>query len=148
MTGTHRVELHRGTSAAVVGLIASLLLAPLAGWQFGLPGIAAVALFAATVMASFWLANWFAANWFSAWDATAGLLALTGIRMALPLAVAVVVVIQHDRLIPVPAAVYLVPIYLAMLAAELLHPWRCRPRLGDPTVGMSRSVGSTNRGQG
>jgi hypothetical protein len=48
----------------------------------------------------------------------AGVLAATGLRMVLPLALALVLVVCGSRLAPAGTVLYLVPLYLSMLCAE------------------------------
>src|SRR3990172_12324681 len=97
------VDSRSGLPASAVTIGIATLLTPVAYLQFGLPGIGIVALFAVAVMLSVWLSTRCAAAFRGSQRATAGLLAASGIRMVLPLSVAIVIVIQADRYVPISA---------------------------------------------
>jgi len=101
-----------------------MLLAPLAGWQFGVVGTAVVAVFTIAVVASEWLSTWCAQRFARTNRAAACVLAASGIRMALPLAVVLMMVVRFRENIPVESVLYVVPLYLAMLLADVASGWR------------------------
>lgn len=99
-------------------LSTAVLIAPISYWQHGWAGVCVVAAGAATIILSFGLAAWLMKTLFRTGQATAGVLAATGLRMILPLAMVLVIVMCGSQLVPAITVLYLVPLYLSMLCAE------------------------------
>ena len=115
---------HHPIAASLVTLAAAVLLVPLAGWQFGAIGAAVVAVLAVTVVVSEWLSAWCSERFTRANRTAASLLAASGIRMALPLAAVLVIVVRFRESVPVESVLYVVPLYLAMLLTDVACGWR------------------------
>jgi hypothetical protein len=97
-------------------LAVAAVIAPLSYWQHGWPGVCVVVAEAATIIVSFWLAAWLMRVLLDAGRMTAGVLAATGLRMVLPLAL--VLVMEAGQFVPASTVLYLVPLYLSMLCAD------------------------------
>lgn len=106
----------RALPATVFTLAVAAAIAPIAYWQHGKAGLAVVAVGAVAVVLSFAMANWSPRVLSAAGRATAGVLAATGLRMVLPLALALV--LAFGQLVPARTVIYLVPLYLSMLGAD------------------------------
>lgn len=121
----------------------AMLSAPLASWQYGSAGGAAVALLAVAVILAVVISTWAEQLLTRLGRALAGILAAMGIRMVFPLAVALVMVVWGRSLVPAGAVLYVVPLYLAMLAAETRSAVRrlaVGERDGSHTNGNADSV--------
>lgn len=109
---------------------------PLAYWQYGAVGVSVVVAGAVAVIASFGSATWIVKVFSHGETSAVGVLAAAGIRMVLPLALALALVVSHGRIAPAGTVLYLVPLYLAMLAAETIavarenRAARCRRNMG------------------
>jgi hypothetical protein len=68
----------------------------------------------------------------------AGLFVTSGVRMILPLVLALGVVLAPTRLVPADAAVLVVPLYLAMVAADIWD-WVRRGAIANPRPAASPS---------
>ena len=106
----------------------SALLAPLALARLGIPGVQLLTAFAAATIASIVVAAWGEAKLARRNRLSAQLLASSGIRMALPLVLVLIVVIGQGRFGPVAAVLFAVPLYLAMLTADVLSRARKHSR--------------------
>jgi hypothetical protein len=115
-----------------------VLLSPLAVARFGAAGLGLVLLFAALIIVSQWIAARGAAALARRDHLLAGLFITSGVRMILPLALALGVVLAPTRLIPAEAAVLVVPLYLAMLAADIWD-WIRRGAITNPRPAASPS---------
>lgn len=121
--------------AVGVTLAVSVVVAPIAFWQYGGAGLTVVAAGLATIVVSFAVAGW-AVKILSARGATAsGVLAATGLRMVLPLCLALALVVGETPTLPARAVLYLVPLYLVMLCADTLFAARrCGEAQGQADV--------------
>lgn len=95
-----------------------LLAAPLAYSRYGGAGLGMVAAAAAVIVSAVWMAAWTEHHFTSRGQVLAGLLAPSGVRLALPLALAMTIVVWGRSYISPQVALYIVPLYLAMLLAE------------------------------
>jgi hypothetical protein len=127
MTTTADIHGTLRTGLAAVGM--AILLTPIAQAQFGIGGVSLVAMFTVAVIASLCIATLGAAALARRNHLLAGLFVTSGVRMILPLAVATAVVLTQGRIAPVGAVVLVVPIYLMMLAADLVQWIRRGPHL-------------------
>jgi hypothetical protein len=96
----------------------AVVLAPIAAWQFGGVGVGLLAAFAAVIAATGWFAQQAEARFARGDRPVAGLLAASGVRMAVPLVVALLFVTLGRAVAPVSAVLLLVPLYLCSLLAE------------------------------
>ncbi len=115
----------------VAGTAASLI--PVAVWLFGLPGFYLVVGFFGATVFSHWVSTWCAAIYTRAGRSVAGVLAASGIRMAMLLIVALLMVLLGRQYVPVQSVLLMVPLYLSIVFSELVSP--CRRRLADAGTG-------------
>lgn len=94
------------------------LLAPIAYAQFGVQGVVVIASFALAIAFSVLISAWGASKVAQRNPLLASLFASSGVRMVAPLVLVLIVVLTNGRLAPVATAYYVVPLYLAMLAAD------------------------------
>jgi hypothetical protein len=121
----------RGSLPAIVATVfMSAMLAPLAQAQLGMPGVQLLAAFAAVTVASIAVAAWGEALLARRSRLYAPLLASSGIRMALPLVLVLIVVVGQGRFGPVAAVLFAVPLYLGMLTADVFSRARNHSRSG------------------
>ena len=110
------------TAAVMIGV--AVLLSPLARWQFGWKGVGAVAVFAVAMLGSLWISAASADALERTGRPTAALLVGSAVRLVVPLILALAVALQRDLLISLTCVIYMVPMYLAMLAVETVLQWR------------------------
>jgi hypothetical protein len=119
----------RGSLPAVAATVfMSALLVPLALAQLGMPGVQLLTAFAAVTVASIAVAAWGESLLARHSRLNAQLLASSGIRMALPLVLVLIVVIGQGRFGPVEAVLFAVPLYVSMLTADVVSRTRNHPR--------------------
>lgn len=117
--------------ATVVTMFVAALLGSLAYWQFGPSGAWVVLAFASSIVASVWGTTWGATALAKKHPHLATLLASSGVRMAAPLALALVIVVANGRLGPVETVYYVVPLYLCMLISDVAVWIREKHRPGE-----------------
>jgi hypothetical protein len=128
--------------------LASVLLAPIAFWQFDVAGLGFLAAFAAVIAAACWAANLTAARFARADHMVAGVLLASGVRMALPLVVALWIIVFGGRFAPAPSALLLVPLYLSVLLMDTIYHVRHPANQAGLDCPLLPPVGSTPRRQG
>ena len=102
---------------AVLGGV-SIVLAPLAAWQFGVAGVGLVVALAVVIAATNWIVRALEVRIVRAGHPVAAPLAASGLRMTVPLAAALLVVTLGSQFVPVAGVLLLVPLYLSALLAE------------------------------
>ena len=108
------------TMFLVTGTAASLV--PIAVWFFGLPGLCLVIGFFSATIFSQWLSIRCATIFTRAGRSVASVLAASGIRMAVLLILALLMVLLARQYGPVQSVLLVVPLYLSMIFAELVPP--------------------------
>lgn len=111
------------------------MLLPIAVWLFALPGAYLVIGFAGATGLSHWVSLRCAAACARAGRHVAGVLAASGIRLAVLLIVALMVVLLGRQYVPVQSVLLMVPLYLSIVFSEVLSSWR--QRLADTGTGRS-----------
>jgi hypothetical protein len=114
-----------------VNWAATLLLIPVSFWQYGAVGVAVVLLAAAVMQLTMAVSAWCYEALCLAGRALAAILSAMGIRMILPLMLALILVAWARPSVPAGAILYIVPLYLAMLVAETLSSVRRIAEQGD-----------------
>lgn len=117
-------------------LIVAGAVGPIAFWQYGNNGAIVVGLATATVIASTLLAAWLATRFARNNRAAMGLLAGTGIRMFLPLALVLAIVTLGRGRFDRQSALNVVPLYFAMLIGDTIAYVRRVRLLGDAPISV------------
>jgi hypothetical protein len=105
-------------------LLVAAVVGPIAYWQYGTSGAIVVSLAAATMLLSMLLADWAARRFAQSDRAAMGLLAGTAIRMILPLAFVLAVVVLGRGRVERHLVLYILPLYFAMLLSDTVKAVR------------------------
>jgi hypothetical protein len=118
--GSSNSSLHGIMPATIATLCTSGIVGWLAFAKFGPVGLYVVATFAVATLVSLWGTAWGAKLLAQSHPQLAVLLPSSGLRMALPLVIALVIAVGKGRVVPLDLLYYLVPIYLCMLVADVV----------------------------
>jgi hypothetical protein len=124
---------HGSLPAIIATLCLAAILAPIAYAQFGIQGVVVIASFALAIAVSVLVSAWGASKVAQKNPLLASLFASSGVRMVAPLVLVLIVVLTGGRLAPIETAYYVVPLYLAMLAADAAVWIRESKRSGSAT---------------
>jgi hypothetical protein len=118
-------------------LVVGMIMGPLASLQYGNSGWIVVAIGAATMCVSMWLSAWCTLR-FTQNDTAMGLFAGTAVRMLLPLAMILAVVMFGRPYVEPRSVLYIVPLYFAMVVADAVSAvHRLKTRPSGTTVGST-----------
>jgi hypothetical protein len=112
--------------------VVALLLTPVSFWQHGTVGVVVVLLAAMVMQLTMAISAWCYAALCHSGRALAAILSAMGTRMVVPLIFAVVLMSWPRPTVPAAAALYIVPLYLAMLLTETLSSVRRIATQEDP----------------
>jgi len=110
--------------AIAVNWTVTLLLIPVSYWQYGAVGVAVVMAAAVAMQLTMTVSAWSFEAFCLAGHTLAAILSAMGIRMILPLILAILLVTFARSWVPAGAVLYIVPLYLAMLLTETLSSVR------------------------
>lgn len=98
-----------------------MILTPIAAWQFGAVGVGLVVAFAVVLAVTQLIAHRIEESFTRAGHLVAGLLAASGVRMAIPLFITVLALTVCARFVPPSGVLLLIPLYLSVLWIDVVN---------------------------